>query len=187
MWLVMRGAMSATVRRIHQTYYLPSMTGIATAIYENLSEDMPEAAAAAARTHAMAQVAGVEQLEGTYPFDLERSVRCYRLNRFLHDLILPERRAAFNADPETEFERAGLPEIERDLVRRRDWQGLIRYGAIFFVLEKLAAVSGVSNIHVYAAMRGQTVEAFQKTRNAQVQYSVGGQEAHAKIEANAKT
>ena len=35
MWLVMRGALSAKVQQVHQTYYLPSMTGIATAIYEN--------------------------------------------------------------------------------------------------------------------------------------------------------
>ena len=35
MWLVMRGALSAQMRKLHQTYYLPSMTGIATAIYEN--------------------------------------------------------------------------------------------------------------------------------------------------------
>ena len=41
------------------------------------------------------------------------------------------------------------------MIRRRDWQALIHYGAIFFVLEKLAAVVGVSNLHVYAAMRGE--------------------------------
>src|SRR6185503_17414157 len=35
MWLVMRGALSPTIRKLHQSYYLPSMTGIATAIYEN--------------------------------------------------------------------------------------------------------------------------------------------------------
>ena len=35
MWLVMRGALSPTVRKLHQSYYLPSMTGIATAIYED--------------------------------------------------------------------------------------------------------------------------------------------------------
>ena len=38
MWLVMRGALSARVRKLHQSYYLPSMTGIATAIYENEGE-----------------------------------------------------------------------------------------------------------------------------------------------------
>src|ERR1700754_5239742 len=37
MWLIMRGALSANVRKTHQSYYLPSMTGIATAIYENLA------------------------------------------------------------------------------------------------------------------------------------------------------
>ncbi len=44
---------------------------------------------------------------------------------------------------------------------------------------------GVSNLHVYAAMRGQTLEDFQKTRNQQVVYGVGGKEAQAKVEASA--
>ena len=35
MWLVMRGALAPKVRKLHQSYYLPSMTGIATAIYED--------------------------------------------------------------------------------------------------------------------------------------------------------
>src|SRR5207245_11623480 len=65
---------------------------------------------------------------------------------------------------------------ERDLVRRRDWRALIHYGVIFFLLEKLAAVLGITNLHVYAAMRGETLEEFQKTRNAQVLYSVAGQD-----------
>ena len=37
MWLVMRGAIAAKVQKVHQDYYLPSMTGIAVAIYENLA------------------------------------------------------------------------------------------------------------------------------------------------------
>ncbi len=61
----------------------------------------------------------------------------------------------------------------------------MQYGAIFFVLEKMAAVLGDTNLHVYAAMRGQTLDEFQKTRNAQVLYSVGGQDAHAKDPADA--
>jgi gallate dioxygenase len=35
MWLVTRGALSPSIRKLHQSYYLPSMTGIATAIYED--------------------------------------------------------------------------------------------------------------------------------------------------------
>ena len=60
------------------------------------------------------------------------------------------------------------------MVRRRDWRALIHYGAIFFMLEKLGAVVGTTNLHIYAAMRGQSLEDFQKTRNAQVLYSVAG-------------
>ena len=41
MWLVMRGALSPTIRKLHQSYYLPSMTGIATAIYEDDAAPAP--------------------------------------------------------------------------------------------------------------------------------------------------
>ena len=166
MWLVMRGAMSARINRIHRTYYLPSMTGIATAIYENAAEPMSAAHSAAALSKINAQLAGAEKLTGTYPFDLDRSVKSFRINNFLHDMIKPEHRAAFMASPEALFEKARLSQVERDLIRKRDWRGLIHYGASFFVLEKLAAVVGVSNLHVYAAMRGQSLEDFMKTRNA---------------------
>jgi gallate dioxygenase len=177
MWLVMRGAMDAKVRCLHRTYYLPSMTGIATAIYENESAAPPDVQAVErARQNAARQLAGAEKLAGTYPFNFERSVKAYRLNDFLHRLIEPAHRARFLADPEGAFEDAGLTAEERDLVRRRDWRGMIHYGVIFFMLEKLGAVVGVSNLHIYAAMRGQSLEEFQKTRNAQVMYSVTGKE-----------
>ncbi len=60
------------------------------------------------------------------------------------------------------------------MLRRRDWRALIRYGVIFFLLEKLGAAVGTTNLHIYAAMRGQSLADFQKTRNAQVLYSVAG-------------
>jgi gallate dioxygenase len=72
------------------------------------------------------------------------------------------------------------------MIRRLDWLALMQYGAIFFVLEKLAAVSGVSNPQVYAAMRGVSLAEFQKTRNAAVTYGTGGQETHAQVEASGK-
>jgi gallate dioxygenase len=60
-------------------------------------------------------------------------------------------------------------------VRRLDWRGMVHYGVSFFMLEKLGAVVGVSNLHIYAAMRGQTLDAFQQTRNAPgALYSVAG-------------
>ncbi len=111
------------------------------------------------------QLEGVETLAGTYPFDLERSAKALRLNRFLRGLIVPEHRQLFRDDPEAAFGRAGLTEEERKLVRALDWGGLVRYGATFFALEKLARVSGVSNPQMVAQMRGETLEQFLATRN----------------------
>jgi gallate dioxygenase len=173
MWLVMRGALSPTVRTLHQSYYLPSMTGIATAIYED--EAAPAAPDPEYVAHINHQLAGIEALTGTYPFTLARSVKGYRLNKFLHNLIDPACRAAFRDDQEALFEAAGLTAEERQLVRTLDWRGMIHYGVSFFMLEKLGAVVGVSNLHIYAAMRGETLEQFQKTRNAPgALYSVAG-------------
>jgi gallate dioxygenase len=180
MWLIMRGALSARVRKLHSTYYLPSMTPIVTVIYE---DDSPMAATesdADFRARIARELAGIEKLPGTYPFTLERSVKAYRLNSFLHRLIEPEFRRRFLADPEPLFAAAELSAQERDLVRRRDWQALTHYGVIFFLLEKLAAVLGITNLHVYAAMRGETLEEFQKTRNVKMLYSVAGQGAQLK-------
>jgi gallate dioxygenase len=122
------------------------------------------------------QLAGIEQLPGTYPFTLERSHRGLRLNRFLHKLVQPAWRERFRREQQALFEESGLSEQEQSLVRDLDWRGLIQYGASFFLLEKLGAVVGVSNLHIYAAMRGQSLEAFQKTRNQQVLYSVAGKQ-----------
>jgi gallate dioxygenase len=178
MWLVMRGAMTPRIKRLHRTYYLPSMTGIATAIYEDVDAKPDPDAIARTREGIARQMAGAEKLTGTYPFDFARSVKAYRLNDFLHRMIEPAHRARFLADPEASFEAAGLSGQERDLVRRRDWRGMIHYGVIFFVLEKLGAVIGISNLHIYAAMRGQSLEEFQKTRNAPgALYSVAGHDA----------
>jgi len=180
MWLIMRGALAPKVRKLHSTYYLPSMTPIVSLILE---DDAPVSAAqshAEFRARIARELEGVEQLPGTYPFTLDRSVRAYRINHFLHRLIEPQFRRAFLADPEPLFEAAQLTAEERELIRRRDWRALIHYGVIFFLLEKLAAVVGVTNLHVYAAMRGQSLEDFQKTRNAQVLYSVAGQPPPAK-------
>lgn len=177
MWLVMRGALSANIKKIHQSYYLPSMTGLATAIYENdavpVSRELEAKTKQAFLDQMGKQLAGIEKLEGTYPFTLARSVKGYRLNKFLHDLIFPARRRLFLDNPEASFEEGGLSAEEREMVRRRDWRAMIQYGVIFFMLEKLGAVIGVSNLHIYAAMRGQSLEEFQATRNAKIEYGVG--------------
>ncbi len=70
------------------------------------------------------------------------------------------------------MEEFSLTEIEKEMVAGRQWIELIRYGVIFFCLEKMAAVLGQSNPEVYAAMRGETMEEFQASRKVSMTYSV---------------
>ena len=178
MWMIMRGAMSAQLRCLHREYYLPSMTGIAVALYENQNVGDPALAASANARHLAhigLQTEGADALPGTYPFTLAVSQQRYRINRYLHQLVEPAFRARFAGNPEATFAEANLTDEERDLISRRDWRGLIQYGVIFFLLEKLGAATGISNLHIYAAMRGQTLAQFQQTRNAPgALYSVAG-------------
>ena len=97
-----------------------------------------------------------------YVFDLERSARGLRLNRFLNGLTRAENRRLFLENPDEALK--GLSAQERDMVRRLDWKALQDYGASFFCLEKLARVKGVSNPEMVAAFRGETLEQFLKTR-----------------------
>jgi gallate dioxygenase len=181
MWLVMRGALSASVKVVHKSYYLPSMAGIATAIFEHQPEPFTPREIEDYLNHVNHQLKGVEKLAGTYPYTLERSHKAYRINKFLHGLTKPEHRERFLAEEEALLAESDLIEEERDLIRRRDWRAMIHYGVTFFVLEKLGAVVGISNLHIYAAMRGETLEDFQKTRNVSVQYSVAGGENATKL------
>jgi gallate dioxygenase len=174
MWLVMRGALASKVRKVHQSYCLPSMTATATVVYEDASEDAQDESPDAYAARARREYGGLSQLEGSYPFTFERSRQAYRLNKYLHGIIQPELRGRFLYDREGSYVRGGLTEEEKDMVRRLDWAALIRYGVIFFILEKLAAAVGVPNQKIYAAMRGESLEDFQKTRKTQVLYSVAG-------------
>jgi gallate dioxygenase len=110
------------------------------------------------------QLKGVEKLEGTYLFTLEASARALRLNRFLHGFTRPENRALFKDSPDAAFDKAGLSAAERRMVRDLDWAALMRYGASFFCLEKLARAKNVSNPEMVAGFRGETLEDFLKTR-----------------------
>ena len=175
MWLLMRGALSTEVNQLHQSYFLPSMTAIATMLFEDLGDESPPAESdEALRARAAHELAGAEELAGTYPFTIERAVKGFRINHFLHRLIEPDFRKRFVEDQEGLFAESDLTDEEKELIRSRNWIGMIHYGVIFFMLEKMAAVLGIGNIDVYAAFRGMTVPEFQKTRNAAITYSVAG-------------
>ena len=145
-----------------RTYYLPFTTAMTVVVFE---ERDPAARSVAAAPGVRAQLDGMEDIEGTYPFDVGQSIRTLRMNRFLWSLTVPAHRELFRADPDAAFEKAALTNEEREFVRRRDWRGMIHYGVNFFGLEKLARVDGISNAVVYAGMRGESLDDFLKTRN----------------------
>ena len=97
-----------------------------------------------------------------YVFDLERSARGLRLNRFLHGLTQASNRKVLLENPDEAMK--DLSPAEQDMVRRLDWKAMQDYGASFFCLEKLARTRGVSNPEMVAHFRGETLEQFLKTR-----------------------
>ena len=97
-----------------------------------------------------------------YVFDLEKSAKGLRVNRFLNGLVHEKNRKQFLEKPEEAMR--GLSEAEKDMVRRLDWKALQDTGANFFCLEKLARAKGVSNPQMVAAFRGESLEAFLRTR-----------------------
>jgi len=97
-----------------------------------------------------------------YVYDLDRIARALRLNRFLHALTVAEKRKLFLEAPEQAMQ--GLSDEEKDMVRRLDWKAMQDYGASFFCLEKLGRTKGVSNPEMVAHFRGESLEAFLKTR-----------------------
>lgn len=110
------------------------------------------------------QTAGIEQLTGTYVFDLRICNRTLPFNRFFWNMIRSDHREKFLADEEALMNEAGLDEQQKELVRNRDWLGIVQHGVNFFVLEKWARVVRKTNLEVYAIMRGESFEEFMQTR-----------------------
>lgn len=110
------------------------------------------------------QLKGIENIEGTYAFDIRTSNRTLNANRFFWNMIKADWRERYLADPEAVMTEAGLDDTEKALIRNEDWLGLVKHGVNFFVLEKYARVARKTNLEVYAIMRGETFDEFMKTR-----------------------
>lgn len=173
-WLIMRGALSDKVRLVHKKTYAPSMTNIATLVFEDQGGKPDAAAVEAHRKHMGVEFDGVSSLQGTYPLTHARSHANLRINSFLHDLVKPAHRLRFVNDFDALANEFGLTNEEKELIRDRKWIEMVRRGVSFFVLEKMAAVLGVSNPEVYANFRGETIEQFLATRKVPIKYSVAG-------------
>lgn len=111
------------------------------------------------------QLALSRKIGDSHIFDLRISHRGLRLNRLCHSLNHETNRAAFRANEEDYLARADLTGEERDLIRKRDFNGLLSAGANIYYLIKLGVATGHGLYRMGARMRGETYEEFLATRN----------------------
>ena len=101
----------------------------------------------------------------TSVFDLRLSRRGQRLNRMCAALCSPQERDAFKRDEEAFMARFGLTDVEKQLIRQRDFQGLIDAGTNIYALLKIGSATGNGLYKMGAQMRGESYEEFLATRN----------------------
>ena len=105
-------------------------------------------------------------LRGLCRLTPERAQRGYRLGRFLTSMRDPARRAAFAADPEASMAAFALAEHERELVRRRDFDGMLDYGVSNVAIGKASPALGTTLVERGAKGRRQTAAEFLAERRA---------------------
>lgn len=106
----------------------------------------------------------LQPIPDTSIFDLRLSRRGLRLNRMCGTLCDPANREAFKRDEEAYLSRFPLSESEKNLVRKRDFAGLIQAGLNIYWMLKLGSVTGNSLYRMGAQMRGESYEQFLATR-----------------------
>ena len=103
-------------------------------------------------------------IQDRYIFTGQQSAKSYRLNKMAGTLTSPENRAAFQADEEGYMRRLGLSEAEIDLVTRRDWKGMMEYGASIYLVIKIGGSVGHTLPEIGAHTAGMTVAEFNAQR-----------------------
>ena len=103
-----------------------------------------------------------DDIPGTFVFDADRSREGYHLNMFCISLRKAENRAAFAADPEGYLDRYPMTEAQRQAVRDRDWNEMLRLGGNIYYTSKLAANDGITFQDLAAMMTGMDREAYRE-------------------------
>jgi protocatechuate 4,5-dioxygenase, alpha chain len=79
-------------------------------------------------------------------------------------LCSAQAREAFKSDEDAFMDRFSLSDDEKELVRKRDFKGLIEHGLNIYFMLKLGSATGHSLYRMGAQMRGESYEDFLKTR-----------------------
>lgn len=98
-----------------------------------------------------------------YVFTGEICTRSYALNRFAFAFKHAAHRQRFEEAPEQLMQEFSLSEEQMELVRQRDWTGLVANGGHHFNIIKIAAAVGESHLHVGAHMCGADWDEFKQS------------------------
>lgn len=94
-------------------------------------------------------------LTGVVRYRGELAQQGYRLNRFLVDISQRENRQAYLDDEEAAMARAELSDHERNLIRTRDYCGMLDWGVNIYALAKAGYVFGDTLLAIGQAMRAR--------------------------------
>jgi len=83
-----------------------------------------------------------------------------RLNRFLVHISRREHREAYLADESAAMTQWGLTAEEKELIRRRDYAGLLAAGVNIYAIAKAGYVFDATLLEIGARMRGESVQQF---------------------------
>jgi protocatechuate 4,5-dioxygenase alpha chain len=105
------------------------------------------------------------RIQGSEVFDLANSWRGYRINKMCNALSQAHNRDTFKQDEEAFMAAYRLTDTEKQLVRDRDFCGLLEAGGNIYFLLKLGVVTGNGLYKMGAQMRGESYEQFLASRN----------------------
>jgi protocatechuate 4,5-dioxygenase, alpha chain len=101
-----------------------------------------------------------EDIPGTTLFNAQRSRQGYHLNMFCMSLMKDENRKAFKADERAYLAKFPMTEEQRQVILKRDWNGMLRLGGNIYYTSKLGATDGLSFQNLAALMTGTTQEQY---------------------------
>src|SRR3954471_17147865 len=101
-----------------------------------------------------------DDIPGTVVFDSEQARRGYHLNMFCMSMMKSENRAAFKANERAYLDRWPMTEAQKQVILKRDWNGMLAEGGNIYFTAKLAATDGLSFQQIAAIMTGSSQEAY---------------------------
>jgi protocatechuate 4,5-dioxygenase alpha chain len=101
-----------------------------------------------------------DDIPGTVVFDAQKARQGYHLNMFCMSLMKPENRAAFKANERAYLDKWPMTEEQKQMVLKRDWNGMLQLGGNIYFTSKIAATDGLSFQQIAAIMTGSSQEQY---------------------------